>query len=449
MVFGYTILDPIVVLSGTAYAGYLLLKRPVQLMAFLPLALSVYFFIPLATYLTLWQTVPLLLIGRLLFVRRVRLSADARPIFGALVILFVASLAYALVSGADPTRAIIRAMYYLSAFALFLFAYEMTLKPEGYSLFVRGFVVVAILYGIYGAYQIVAFYGGLPMRGIVYGPNSSGLIAQEYGLPRINSLANEPKRLGYVMFVGALACFTLAREKSGVARRRLMAASGLSLGISLMTFSGSYFLAVALFIACALFLYPLGVPRFVLAGSLVAAMAVTLGYGDQIGEVLQHGFERRMAEVEVGLDGRFVYRQEFFANDYIERYPIQAVTGVGVGQYYSVLNREYGEGVGYSEKGGLVPLNSNLFEIAFDVSGIAAGLLYGALGVLTLRLHRRRFVFLSLALLFLLIQSLTIQTLLYLAIVAGVGVAQLRVSQMNRVAAARRRFAPAHLVTWT
>lgn len=447
MVFGYTILDPIVVLSGTAYAGYLLLKRPVQLMAFLPLALSIFFFIPLATNLTLWQTVPLLLIGRLLLVGRARLSADARPIFGVLVILFVASLAYALVAGADPTRAIIRAMYYLSAFALFLFAYEMTLKPDGYALFVRGFAVVAILYGIYGAYQILAFYGGLPVRGIVYGPNSTGLIAMEYGLPRINSLANEPKRLGYVMFVGALACFTLAREKSGVTRRWLIAASGLSLGISLMTFAGSYFLAVALFIVCALFFYPLRVQRFVLAGSLVVAMFLALGYGDQIAESLQHGFERRMAEVEVGLDGKVVYRQEFFANDFIAKHPLEAVTGVGVGQYYSVLNREYGEGVGYSEKGGLAPLNSTLLETAFDVSGIAAGLLYGALGLLTLSLHRRGFVFLSLALLFLLIQSLTIQTLLYLAVVAGAGVAQLRVSRMNRIAAVRRRFAPAHAVT--
>ena len=444
MVFGYTILDPIVVLSGTAYAGYLLLKRPVHLMAFLPLSLSIYFFIPLATYLTLWQTVPLLLLGRLLVVGPARLSVDVRSIVSLLVILFIASLAYALVSGADPTRAIIRAMYYLSAFALFWFAYEMALKPDGYSLFVRGFAVVAILYGIYGAYQILAFYGGLPVRGIVYGPNSTGLIATEYGLPRINSLANEPKRLGYVMFVGALACFTLAREKSGVTRRWLMAASALSLGISLITFSGSYFLAVALFIVCALFLYPSGVPRFVLAGSLVAGMAMILGYGDHIAEALQHGFERRMEEVEVGLDGRVVYRQEFFANDFIAKHPLQAVTGVGVGQYFSVLNREYGEGVGYNEKGGLAPLNSSLLETTFDVSGIAVGLLYGSLGVLTLRLHRRGFVFLSLALLFLLIQSLTIQTLLYLAVVAGVGVAQLRVSQMNRVAAARRRLAPAH-----
>lgn len=432
MVFGYTRFDPVIVLLGTLYAAYLLSTRPVRLMAFLPFALSVYFFIPLLTYLTLWQTVPLLLIGRLTYFYRVRLSAWARPVIVLLVLLFGMSLGYAVLIGADTDRAIIRSLFYFSAIALFLFSYEMALKQEGYDLFIRGLVAVAILYAIYGAYQIFAFYTGLPVRGIVYGPNSSGLVASESGIPRINSLANEPKRLGYVMFLGALACFTLAQERFGKTRLRLKIAGGMALALSVLTFSGSYFLAIALFVGGATLLYPNRMQRAMLAGVVFAGLGLVLGPGQVIIDALQSGVERRALEVEVGLEGKVVYRQEFFAIDYLANHPLRAITGVGVGQYYRVLNKEYGTGVGFNEFGGLMPLNSMLLEMLFDIGGIASGLLYGGLGALILQLRRRGFVFLTMALLFLTLQSLTIQTLLFIAVVAGVGVARLRVIQTNQ-----------------
>jgi len=424
MVFGYTPFDPVVVLLGTIYAAYILTTRPVRLMGFLPLALSLYFFVPLVSYLTLWRTVPLLLLGRLLYVGRLRLSAAARPFFGALVILFGASLAYAIAYGADTERAVIRGIYYLSAIALFLFSYEMGRKQEGYELFVRGFVWVGILYAAYGVYQILAFYTGLPVRGIVYGPNSSGLIPVEGGIPRINSLANEPKRLGYVLFLAAMACVTLGLEQIGKTRLRYMVAAISIFLISVMTFSGSYFLAIALFAACATLLYPAKLLRFSLVGLLIAGMLSAVQPENRIISVIEDGIERRSAEVERGLDGAVVYRQEFFANDYLARHPKQALTGVGVGQYYRVLNRFYGTGVGYNERGALAPLNSTLLELTLDLSGVAAIIFYFGIAALILQLRRRRFHFLALALLFLALQSLTITTLLYMSAVAGVALGQ-------------------------
>lgn len=425
MTFGYTPFDPLVVLAGTIYAAHILSVRPVRLMSFLPLALSLYFFIPTVSYLTLWRTVPLLLIGWLLMKGRIRLAASARPLFGAIVVLFLGSLAFALVFGADAERAVIRSLYYMSAIALFLFAYEMGQKQEGYDLFVRGLAMVAILYAAYGAYQILAYYTGLPVRGIVYGPNRSGLIAAEAGIPRINSLANEPKRLGYVLFVGALACFALAFERSGKASRRYMFAGTGIVAISVMTFSGSYFLAVLLFVVGASLLYPMKMYKVAMAAGVVIAVLAVFNPSNPVITALETGIERRTEEVEVGLDGNVVYRQEFFANDYLARHPWQAVTGVGVGQYYNALNAEYGSGVGYDERGGLMPLNSMLLEIVFDLSGVAAFALYAGLGLLILKLRKKKFHFLALALLFLTMQSLTITTLLFICVFAGVAVGRL------------------------
>jgi hypothetical protein len=78
-----------------------------------------------------------------------------------------------------------------------------------------------------------------------------------------------------------------------------------------------------------------------------------------------------------------------------------------------------------------MPLNSTLLEITFDLSGVAALLLYGGLAALLFRLRRERFHFLALALLFLVLQSLTITTLLYIAVVAGVGLGQLHAARVQ------------------
>lgn len=431
MTFGYTPFDPFVVIAGTMYAAYLLTVRPVRLIAFLPIALSIYFFIPTISLLTLWRTIPLLLIGWLLQKKTIRLSTTARPIFGALVVLFLMSLGYAMLFGGDTQRAVIRGIYYMSTGALFLFAFEMGRRKDGYDLFVRGFAIAAIIYAAFGAYQVFAFYTDLPVRGIVYGPHSTGSIPSFGGIPRINSLANEPKRLGYVMFVGALACFALAKQLSGKPRRRFALAGLCVIALSLMTFSASYFLALLLFLAVA----TLFDPRIFVKGSLaVAAVLSVLAIGDPDGPIISplvKSIENRVEEVETGLDGKVVYRQEFFANDYLDRNPLQAITGVGVGQYYKVLNGAYGVGVGYDEYGALKPLNSTLLEIIFDLSGVAALLLYAGLGALFFRLRRERFHFLALALLFLVIQSFTITTLLYIAVVAGVGLGQLQAARVH------------------
>lgn len=426
MIFGYTPLDPLVVLIGTVVALHYLQKKPIRLIGFLPAALSLWFFFPTITNLTLWQTVPILLTGRQFLRGNNYFPHSAKPVLGFLLLTFAGSVFYALMIGSDGTRTAIRIVYYLGVIALFLFAYEMGRKPECYEMLLKGLVAIGLIYALYGVYQIFAYYANLPLRGIVYDASSPGFMAKEGGIPRINSLTNEPKRLGYVLFLSGLACFFLARMRPARRARQLCwAGYGIS-AVSTMTFAGSYFLAVALFATAALLIYPSRVTKYFLGAGALLFVAMIAFPDLAFFESIQIGYERRVYEIEVGLDGTKVYRQEFFARDYLRNNPFSGFIGVGLGQYFSVLNREYGAGVGYTYNGSLAPMNSNFLEMVFDFGGVTALVLYASLFLLILLLRRAGETFLCLSLLFLVLQSFTILVLLFVALFAGVGLGRLQ-----------------------
>lgn len=423
MVFGYTPLDPLVVLIGTVMAAWFLSKNPVRLMAYMPTALSLYFFIPTVTLLTLWQTVPMLLTGRALLLGKMKAPSVVKPVVAVIGMAFAISATFAVLAGDDSTRAVIRVVYYLGIFALFSFCYEMGRKPEGLPLLLKGLAVMGMVFAVYGAYQILGTPLGLPVRGIVRGSGGAD-IAYEYGFIRVNSLANEPKRLGFVLFCAVLACFALAKLEPERAKRLRLAAWFILL-ISGFTFAGSYFVTIALFGLVVLLLYPSKATRYVFGLLALSGLGIMVFPDTGILEAIQIGYERRAAEVEIGLDGARVYRQEFYAWDYLANHIGVSFIGVGLGQYFITLNREYGVGVGYNEFGSLQPLNSNFLELLFDFGGGTAVLFYLMMIVLIWKLRQVGEQFLCLALLFVTIQSLTILTLHWMVLFAGVGAARL------------------------
>ena len=423
MLIGYSIIDPLVVLGFTSLAAYFLVTRPVRLVPYLPAALSMWFFIPGVTLLTPWQTVSLLLIGRIVLLGRVRLPQTVAPVF-LLAVMFI-SLAFliAMLDGNDRIRAIIRLIYYAGILALLLFTYEMGRQPEGYRLFVKGLVITGIIFAAYGAYQVLASATGMPYRGIIRSLNFTQA-AFEGGQIRINSFASEPKRLGFVLFVCGLACFYY-RDFCPHFGRRLALAGAFVLAMSVLTFAGSYFFAIALFAPVALVIYPSLATRYILGFWGLAVIFFSIFPDSFFIETIVDGYERRMNEVEVGLDGTKVYRQEFYAQDYLERHPATGILGVGLGQYYSRLHSEYGLGAGLSTSGGLIPLNSNLFEMVFDLGGVATVLFYSSVVFVIYRLRRSQEPLLALALLFLIMQSFTILTMLYLVMFLGISLGRL------------------------
>lgn len=430
MPFGYTPLDPLIVLLGTGMAIYFLGTRPLRLMAWLPAMLTLYFFIPFVTLLTMWQTVPLLLVGRTLLKGRIQAYKSAQLLLLFLLTVFIASAFYATLMGFDLTRAVIRTMYYAGVFAIMSFAYEMGRREDCYELLLKGLVTLGVVLLVYALYQTVAAYTGLPFRGILRGTGGAQA-AFEGGFFRVNSLATEPKRLGYVMFVCAMACLFMIRFRPERARRLKWTSAGI-LFTSLLTFAGSYFAAILLFSAVASILYPSRATKYVLGifGLTIVMMTAFSDLG--VLEVLREGIDRRQTEVEVGLDGTRVYRQEFYAWDYLANHPVVAVFGIGVGQYFQTFASEYGVGAGISEYGGLLPLNSNFLELVFDLGGIAAVVFYSAIGVLILALRRSGETFMCLALLFVTTQSLTILTLQFMVLFAGVGTGRLALAHRRK-----------------
>lgn len=423
MIIGYTPLDPIVVLFGTLMAIYFLVCKPVKLMEWLPTALTIYFFIPIVTLLTLWQTVPMLLMGRLFVKGRIYSAPFVKPFIITVGLAFLVSTGYALTYGESMSRTIIRFTYYFGLFALFSFVFEMGRKKECQDLFLRGMVALGVVLALYGIYQIIAIYSGLPVRGIVRGV-SGAEFAMEQGVPRINSFASEPKRLGYVMFLCGMAALSIARREPGEANKMRWRAFGI-FAVSLFTFAGSYFLAIAIFAILASLIFPSRATIWVLGIAVLISFIDFMVPDLNLFNVFASGYDRRMTELEVGLTGERVYRQEFYAWDYIYQDPIAAVFGVGLGQYYSVFNQTYGFGAGLSESGTLNPLNSNFLELLFDLSGIAAVVFYSGVILLIIRLRLAGEIFLCLGLLFVTIQSLTIITMHWMVLFSALGASRL------------------------
>lgn len=410
-------------------AIYFLATNPVRLIGWIPAALTLYFFIPFVTLLTLGQTVPLLLTARAALKARLPVAVGVQPLFLFMLFVFIGSAIYAIVLGSDPGRAVIRILYYLSMFALLSFAYDMGLREDCQKIMLKGLVMLGFVLALYGIYQILAVSIGLPVRGIVRGTTGSQ-IALEGGMLRINSLASEPKRLGYVMFICAMACLFLAKAVP----EKYIKLNWIGVVVFLLSFStvaGSYFMALAIFGVATLLLYPFRATKYIF-GVLAALLLANFLFPDSgFFQALVEGYERRAEEVEVGLDGQMVYRQEFYAWDYLSQNYTPAFFGVGLGQYFNTLYREYGVGVGLNEYSGLIPLNSTYLEMLFDLSGVLASIFYAAILLLIWRLRQAGETFLCLALLFVVIQSLTILTLPWIILFAGLGLARLAVRRTD------------------
>lgn len=436
MAAGYNpIIDTAVVVACIGLTINLLGSRPQRLLLYLPTMLSLYFIVPVVTLLTNWHTIPILLLFWWILNRGGEIPSPSRPVMLILILIFSGQVVVAMIHGDTGTRVILRASYYLGLATLFVFTYFMVQRPGGKDLLVRGLAIAAAIHVCYSLYQIVAYQTGLPFRAIVRATSPVGSVAYEGGglILRVNGLANEPKRLGYVLLIGALAFFELRHSCPPAQARRMFQWGIATLVVSILTFSGSYFLALfALGIIVSL--WNRKFLRYAFRGLAALALLAPIFSSTtaNIWSALQVGYERRAAEVEVGLDGDVVYRQEFYAQDFLETHPSAILTGVGIGRYNRVLFQEYGHGVGYGGRGNrILPINSNLYELIFDLGGIATALIYISLAVLALRAKKQGERLFAYGLFFLLAQSLTIQVLHFIAILAGSAVAQLSRKQQD------------------
>lgn len=320
MSFGHGPLDYIIVLLILAATARLLVRAPTRLLLWLPLFLTIDFFIPLVTQLTPGRLIPLMLGAWLVLKGRLTIGRDEAPWVLPFLLVLLASAAFALVVGDSGGLPIVRLAYYLGSWFVALFVVRVAHDREAILRLVRGFALAAVVHGGYAFYQLLASRVGLPFRGIVYDETEGGSAAAVIGSAlRVNGLADEPKRLGYVLLAGVFALLFLQQNSGTPFVRRWAGPAALAcLAVFLLTYSSSYFAASALTVAILLTTSTrLLRPALVVAVLGVGYAAVNVEETSRLVERLDFILNSRIEEVAAGTNTRFVYRQEFFAQEYL------------------------------------------------------------------------------------------------------------------------------------
>ncbi|MEO9594762.1 hypothetical protein [Rhodopirellula bahusiensis] len=428
MVLGHGIIDYIVVVVSLAATAYTLAFRPQALLLLLPTFVTIDFFVPFISQLTPGRLVPLMILAWWALTGKHPFQPPVQSWLIGGIAITIASTAAAMLIGDTGLRPIIRSLNYLNLIALCGFAWQQARDSVGITKLFQGFAIAGCIHGGHACYQLVANRVGLPYRGIVYsasGGAGSGVV--HGGGFRINGFADEPKRLGMILIASAVALIYLASQERLQNRKIAMQVAAVTiLGVSLLTYSTSYLAAIILW-GASLTLISSKSWRYSIAAMIVGfggylAMSERI---DSLASTQWELLEAREEEMEKRIGAKRVYRQDFFAEDYLNRNPSAWITGVGMGRYYSVFRREYGSVAGIGPYNNLLPLNSQLLETCLDATIFGCLLVYaGSLLVFRRLLRGPQMAFMLAAIiLFQMIQSLFVQSFPLLVLAVGAGAA--------------------------
>ena len=436
MLVGHGPIDYIVVIFSLFFSISLLRKKPIELLLYLPTLLSIDFFIPVASDLTTGRLLPLFLVVWLVKTGSWKISKFNHWWIESFLITIAVSIIFAIIQDDAGMRPVIRGLSYLNLVAIFSFVYQIIHKEKGFLHFFKGLAVAGIVHGTYSIYQVLAHYLGLPYRGIVRSANVVSSAVLSNGAFRINGLADEPKRLGLILIASAVAILFLSTRQNNNSKKMLATIYAVIVFIlSLLTYSSSYILSLLLWLPALLLLskrsykYAFGLIIFFLFLSLIIPSSGKFYLKSQF-DLLN----ARQEEIESGLDAETVYRQEFYARDFILKHPEVGFTGVGIGRYNQVFSDEYGGNAGLTENGKLAPLNSELLQVVYDfgVAGIILVYCFTLYIVYKIRKKGEIGFFIASILLYEIIQSLFVQSLPIMFFTAGAGASLLQQSSHKR-----------------
>lgn len=429
MLIGHGLSDYFVVIGSLIITINLLKKKPEKLLFFLPTLLTIDFFIPFISDLTPGRLLPLIIGVWLVNTGKWKIGSSRQGWLEACLWVIIVSTVFSIFKDDSGLRPMIRSLSYINLLVLFVFAYRYVKDSLGITYFFRGLALAGVVHSGYSTYQIIAHYLGLPYRGIVRSASVVGNAALSNGAFRINGLADEPKRLGLILIAASIAMLLLAVNESILTIKiwRIFGSIYIFI-ISLFTYSSSYFVSLALWIPAVLLLskrsykYVTGLIVFLLISIILLPSSGRFYLQTQL-ELLNS----RQEEVSRGLESQQVYRQEFYAQDYLEKRPETILTGVGIGRYNYVFAKHYGRNAGLNENGGLNPLNSELLQIIYDFGIAGLALFYYQILLLVINLRSKGLVGFVIAaiLLYEVIQSFFVQTLPIMMLTGGVAAGML------------------------
>jgi hypothetical protein len=388
---GYGALDYLVMaffVIGSYWIGF---TRPRQIMWLLPSAMTFYFFVRVVTILTPIKVVPFFfLLGVLMRGDRgylVHKNTYWHKWFGVwFLISMLIGLIYTPILATHPiapvmrTRLVVQFINNVNLILLFLIVRKECSFPGGFQRFLKAWIYTTIVLCIYGVYQWLAAQFGLPFRGIIYHEGRSNAAVDFINfIFRINSFANEPKRLSYILMVSVAILVAYRQYWQTLFRRKWIyfLTIGLHLLCTFWTYATSIFLSIGVFLGI-MVLWGLRKRSYrvywkaTVYGTLL--FAGLMYFNADLRERLELVYEIRVSGQLRDVGTEVNPRQEIFAIDYFKMHPWQTILGIGPGNYNFALYNEFGHDRGL---GGpiisplntapwIMPLNSGHLNLIFD-----------------------------------------------------------------------------------
>ncbi len=387
---GHGSIDYIVVYSLMAYAVYAGFTKPHRILFILPACLSFFFFIEVGPRLTPDKLVPVVFViatvaskgigyyknsvKNQFWIITVLIMVVFSTVIGSFYSNYYSSY---LTSSIVGTRLIIQAIGYLNYMLIFIIVRKECTLQLGVKRLLKSFLITTSILSLYGVYQFYANEFGWPYRGIVYSDKTSGFGGfnnNEELIFRVNSLANEPKRLTYFIVIGILIILKYYKSiKNRIGFFPLVIVLIFHFVVLWLTYSTSIYFVLAVFITL-LLLYSIfrnyngQIIRYILFfGFLgIAAFAREGEYLNQVYDIRVEG------QLESNIIRSEVYGQEFMVNN-----PGMFVIGLGPGVYNLALAKEYPGKAGIVNNGTfLVPFNSDLLIFMYDFGIIGFFILF-------------------------------------------------------------------------
>ncbi|MFN2578335.1 MAG: O-antigen ligase family protein [Pyrinomonadaceae bacterium] len=382
----------------------------------LPFALAYSFWIEIGTRWTPAKIVPFLLILGLLartFVGKPTLAFGSIPkwaviLFATLVFSTVFNMELAGLAPAQNLdnsrilqspqwRASIQVVSYAVIFLYYVVPKASLKKLESFPTFFRVYLWASTSLCVYGIYQLFAYYNDLPFRGVIYAPGVEGLGSFDVlgaTIPRLNSLANEPKQLSLFLLPSIVILILVKTRAVKTLHSKFFGWWNLLLHCFVcgFTFATSAFFAVPLIVLAVSVLVLKRTTRralqFALVFVLVGAFAVA-----SLAQVLKN-VQVEAVPVEDVLAERTIRmleqrRLDHIVFQYLADNPRYFFLGMGPGNYSFVVDDE---GAPLFGAHGIDPIDSGLLTLLADVGvvGLVAVLLLALKPVwanFILRLH--------------------------------------------------------------
>lgn len=377
---GHGVIDYVVVFLFILYSIYAGLTKPHRILYILPASLSFFFFIEIGPRLTPDKLVPAIFIVFTIFNKGIGYFFNNERPKRWLLIVFLLILLSSIIGAVSTsyyanhlkssfinTRLIIQLIGYTNYILIFIIARKECGNPDGKRRLITSFFATTIILCLYGVYQYYANEFGWPYRGIVYSANKSGFggfSSAKDLIFRVNSFANEPKRLTYFILIGIiinLKYFQEIRSRIGLLFTALLLV--LHFVILWLTYSTSIYFASALFLVFLiyyLFFISFDKKLSTILITVVSISAITLFIKrDYIQRIYSIRVEEQLENDEI--------RAEVYGQKYLLENPDQFLFGFGPGMYNFVLAKRYPGKAGILNNGTyIVPFNSDIIIFLFD-----------------------------------------------------------------------------------